>query len=107
MEPSGRRHVLKSAVFANNSNAPSVASRGHSVQGGKGIPRPITLVRHAGSGPLELLGEDALALSKMNWNNDALFDSLPVTIEYSQRLSKTIARATSLPSGVYPYRLFM
>jgi hypothetical protein len=43
----------------------------------------------------------------MNWNNDALFDSLPVTIEYSQRLSKTIARATSLPSGVYPYRLFM
>ena len=53
------------------------------------------------------VGIVALALSTMNWNNDALFDSLPVTIEYSQRLSKTIARATSLPSGVYPYRLFM
>jgi hypothetical protein len=43
----------------------------------------------------------------MNWNNDALFDSLPVTIEYAKRLSQTIAHATSLPSGVYPYRLFM
>jgi hypothetical protein len=90
-----------------NGDAPSVSLRRHFVQGGKGIPRPVTLVRQAGAGPLELLGEDALALSKMNWNNDALFDSLPVTIEYSTVLSKTIARSTSLPSGVYPYRLFM
>jgi hypothetical protein len=97
----------RSILLFLNGDAPSVATRGHFFQGGKGIPRPITLVRHAGSGPLELLGEDALALSKMNWNNDALFDSLPVTIEYSQRLARTIARATSLPSGVYPYRLFM
>ncbi len=97
----------RSILLFLNGDAPSVATRGHFVQGGKGIPRPITLVRHAGSGPLELLGEDALALSKMNWNNDALFDSLPVTIEYSQRLSRTIAQATALPSGVYPYRMFM
>src|SRR5438270_1769732 len=90
-----------------NGDAPSVSLRSHFVQGGKGIPRPVTLVRHAGAGPLELLGEDALALSKMNWNNDALFDSLPVTIEYSKKLSRIIARSTSLPSGVYPYRLFM
>ncbi len=97
----------RSVLLFINGDAPSVAVRGHFVQGGKGIPRPITLVRHAGSGQLELLGEDALALSKMNWNNDALFDSLPVTIEYSKRLSQTIAHATSLPSGTYPYRLFM
>jgi hypothetical protein len=97
----------RSILLFLNGDAPSVATQGHFVQGGKGIPRPIALVRHAGSGPLELLGEDALALSKMNWNNDALFDSLPVTIEYSKRLSQTIGHATSLPSGTYPYRLFM
>ena len=97
----------RSVLLFLNGDAPSVADRGHFFQGGKGIPRPITLVRHAGSGPLELLGEDALALSKLDWNNDALFDSLPVTIEYSKRLSQTIAHATSLPSGTYPYRLFM
>jgi hypothetical protein len=97
----------RSVLLFINGDAPSVAVRGHYVQGGKGIPRPITLVRHAGAGPLERLGEDALALSKMDWNNDALFDSLPVTIEYSKRLSQTIAHATSLPSGTYPYRLFM
>jgi hypothetical protein len=96
-----------SILFFLNGDAPSASLRSHFVQGGKGIPRPVTLIRQAGAGPLELLGEDALALSKMNWNNDALFDSLPVTIEYSKRLSQTIARSTSLPSGVYPYRLFM
>jgi hypothetical protein len=97
----------RSILLFLNGDAPSASLRSHFVQGGKGIPRPVALVRHAGSGPLELLGEDALALSKMNWNNDALFDSLPVTIEYSKRLAQTIARSTSLPSGVYPYRLFM
>jgi hypothetical protein len=88
-------------------NAPGVSSRGNFYQGGKGIPRPVRLIRHAGAGSLEALGEDALALSKMDWNNDALYDPMPVTIRYSQLLSHTIARATSLPSGVYPYRLFM
>jgi hypothetical protein len=97
----------RSVLLFINGDAPSVAIRGHYFQGGKGIPRPITLLRHAGAGPLESLGEDALALSKMDWNNDALLDSLPVTIEYSKRLSQTIAHATSLPSGTYPYRLFM
>jgi hypothetical protein len=97
----------RSILLFLNGDAPTASLRSHFVQGGKGIPRPVTLVRQAGAGPLELLGSDALALSKMNWNNDALFDSLPVTIEYSKRLSRTIARSTSLPSGVYPYRLFM
>lgn len=97
----------RSVLLFINGDAPSVAIRGHYVQGGKGIPRPITLIRQAGSGPLETLGEDALALSKMDWNNDALFDSLPVTIDYSKRLAATIAHATALPSGTYPYRLFM
>lgn len=97
----------RSVLLFINGDAPTVAIRGHYVQGGKGIPRPLTLLRHAGGGPLEVLGEDALALSKMDWNNDALFDSLPVTIEYSKRLARTIAHASSLPSGTYPYRLFM
>jgi hypothetical protein len=97
----------QSVLLFVSGNAPNVSDRGNFFQGGKGIPRPITLVRHAGSGSLEALGDDALALSKMDWNNDALYDPLPVTIRYSQVLARTIAHATALPSGVYPYRLFM
>jgi hypothetical protein len=97
----------RSVTLFVSGNAPGVSDRGNFFQGGKGIPRPISLVRHAGQGALEALGEEALALSKMDWNNDALYDPLPVTIRYSQVLARTIAHATSLPSGVYPYRLFM
>lgn len=97
----------ESALLFVSGNAPSVSDRGNFFQGGKGIPRPIIVTRHAGAGPLETMSEDALALSKMDWNNDALYDPIPVTIRYSQLLARTIARATSLPSAVYPYRLFM
>jgi hypothetical protein len=88
-------------------NAPSVAKRGSYYQGGKSIPTPILLRRHMGRGPLELIASEALALTKMDWNNDALYDPVPVTIGYSQRLARTIANVPSLPRHVYPYRMFM
>lgn len=88
-------------------NAPSVSGRGNFYQGGKSIPTPILLTRHAGSGPLELAGSEALALSKMDWNNDALYDPVPVTIRYSQVLARTIASVPTLARCEYPYRLFM
>jgi hypothetical protein len=97
----------QSVLLFLSGNAPGVSDRGNFFQGGKGIPRPIILTRHAGAGSLEILGDEALALSKMDWNNDALYDPVPVTIRYSQLLARTISHATSLPSGVYPYRLFM
>lgn len=88
-------------------NAPRASSRGDFYQGGKSIPRPISLVRHAGGGPLELTAREALALTKMDWNNDALYDPVPVTIRYSQRLARTIANVPTLPGRAYAYRLFM
>ena len=88
-------------------NAPRASSRGDYYQGGKSIPRPLNLVRHAGGGPLELTAREALALTKMDWNNDALYDPVPVTIRYSQRLARTIANVPTLPGKAYAYRLFM
>jgi hypothetical protein len=76
-------------------------------QGKKSIPRPLQLIRHAGSGPLELIAHEALALTRMDWNNDALYDPVPVSIRYSQKLARTIANVPDLPRNVYPYRLFM
>lgn len=88
-------------------NAPEVSNKGDYYQGKKSIPKPLQLIRHAGRGSLELIAHEALALSKMDWNNDALYDPVPVSIRYSQRLARTIANVPDLPGNVYPYRLFM
>lgn len=88
-------------------NAPSAVGGRDYFQGGKSIPKPIVLRRHLGQGPFDLLALEAMALAKMDWNNDALYDPLPVTIMYSQRLARTISNVPSLPSHSYPYRLFM
>jgi len=88
-------------------NAPGVSTKGNFYQGGKSIPRPLLLTRHAGSGPLELAALEAMALTKMDWNNDALYDPVPVTLQYSKVLARTIANVPSLPRAEYPYRLFM
>lgn len=98
----------RAALVWVSGNAPSVARRGDSYyQGGKSIPAPLLLRRHMGRGPLELVASEALALTKMDWNNDALYDRVPVTIGYSQRLARTIANVPALPRRAYPYRLFM
>jgi hypothetical protein len=88
-------------------NARSAAGGRDYFQGGKSIPKPIVLRRHMGRGPFDLLATEAMALAKMDWNNDALYDPLPVTIMYSQRLSRTISNVPNLPGHSYPYRLFM
>ncbi|MXZ78958.1 MAG: nuclease PIN [Gemmatimonadetes bacterium] len=89
-------------------NAPSVAKQGSGFfQGGKSIPSPLVLTRQMGRGPLEVVASELLALTKMDWNNDALYDPVPVTIRYSQRLARIIANVPDLPRSVYPYRMFM
>ena len=97
-----------SAIVWVAGNAPSVARRGDSYyQGGKSIPSPLLMTRHMGRGPLETIASELLALTKMDWNNDALYDREPVTIGYAKRLARTIANVPSLARSVYPYRMFM
>jgi hypothetical protein len=97
-----------SALLWASGNAPSAALSGALYfQGSKSIPRPINIIRHGGHGPLEVAALETLALTKMDWNNDALYDPVPVTIRYSQKLARTIANVPDLPGHAYPYRLFM
>jgi hypothetical protein len=97
----------RSVLLWTGGNAVDVGSRRNFFQGGNSIPGPIVLTRFAGSGPLETMATEVLALTKMDWNNDALFDPVPVTIVYSKRLARTISHAPKLASQPYPYRLFM
>jgi hypothetical protein len=100
-------HSSSSALLWVAGNAPTAAGGMDYFQGGKSIPKPVLIRRHAGSGPFDLLASEALALTKMDWNNDALYDPVPVTITYSQRLARTISNVPTLPGNTYPYRLFM
>lgn len=96
-----------SALLWAAGNATGVSTSLDYYQGGKSIPRPLVLMRHAGRGPLETVALEALALTKMDWNNDALYGPVPVSIRYSQKLARTIANVQGLPGSTYPYRLFM
>lgn len=82
-------------------------SGGSYFQGGKGTPRPLRLVRHAGHGSWDETAYAVLALTKMNWNNDSLYDSLPVTISYSEILARVIKRMSGLGALPYQCRFFM
>jgi hypothetical protein len=84
-----------------------VSERGSYFQGGRSTPCPIRLVRHAGHGPWDDTAKSALALSKMNWNNDALYDPLPVTLSYAKVLARVVKRMSGLGSTPYQFRFFM
>ena len=88
-------------------NVQGVNDRGSYFQGARSTPGPIRLVRHAGHGPWDVTAQSALALCKMNWNNDALYDPLPVTMGYAQVLARVVKRMSGLGSTPYQFRFFM
>jgi hypothetical protein len=74
---------------------------------GKGIPHPIRVTRHVGNGTFHESAREILGLSKMNWNNDSLYDRLPVTTTYASILAGIVKRMGSLSSRPYDFRYFM
>ena len=83
-----------------------VAQRSY-FQGSRSTPRPIRLVRHAGHGPWDDTVRAVLGLTKMNWNNDSLYDPLPVTMGYAKVLARVVKRMPNLGSSPYQFRFFM
>ncbi|MEC7291151.1 MAG: SIR2 family protein, partial [Pseudomonadota bacterium] len=88
-------------------NVAGINNSGSYFQGSRSTPRPIRLVRHAGHGPWDDTARSALALSKMNWNNDGLYDQLPVTMSYAKVLARVVKRMPGLGKAPYQFRFFM
>jgi hypothetical protein len=74
---------------------------------GKGIPYPIRVTRHVGVGTFHESAREILGLTKMNWNNDGLYDRLPVTTSYASILAGIVKRMGSLSTLPYDFRYFM
>lgn len=89
-------------------NAPKAALTGRNFyKEGKAIPEPLQLKRFAGHTAWEEPCEAVLGLTKMNWNNDSLYDRLPVTMAYAKVLAQVIKRMPQLLSDTYQFRFFM
>ena len=84
-----------------------ISDRGAYFQGSRSTPEPLRLVRFAGHGAWDDTARAILALSKMDWNNDALYDPLPVTLGYSKVLARVVKRMRGLGSAPYQFRFFM
>ena len=57
------------------------------VKGSMGYPSPILIRRFRGSMPLEIIANDILMLTKMDYNSaDVLYSNVPVTIKYTDKV---------------------
>ncbi len=76
-------------------------------QGKRGIPVPLLVRRFMGKDPIESVASDILKFTKMNWNGAELYKTLPVTIDFSKRLSIMGKQLEELGSNAYDFRYFI
>ncbi len=73
----------------------------------KPLPAPIMLRRFSGEGGWHDTCSSILALTKMDWNNNTLYKTLPVTLGYSQVFADVVKLTPDIVNEVYDYRFFM
>ena len=73
----------------------------------KPLPSPIMLRRFAGDGGWHATCASILALTKVDWNNNTLYKTLPVTLVYSQVFAEVVKQSPDIVNDVYDYRMFM
>lgn len=97
----------KTTLLWTQGNAPTAVGGKDFYKEGKGIPTPLMLRRCAGHGAWEPHCQSILGLTKMNWNNDGLYDRLPVTLAYAHVLARVIKRMPQMNPQAYQFRYFM
>lgn len=73
----------------------------------KPLPSPIMLRRFCGDGGWHATCNSILGLTKVDWNNNTLYKTLPATIVYSQKFAEVVKQSPDIVNDVYDYRLFM
>ncbi len=97
----------RDALLWTHGDVRDISQQGSYFRGARSTPRPVRLVRHAGHGPWDNTARAVLGLSKMNWNNDSLYDPLPVTLSYAKVLARVVKHMPSLRRTPYQFRFFM
>lgn len=73
----------------------------------KPMPKPILIRRFSGEGGWHDTCSSIIGLSKMDWNNNTIYKSMPVSIVYSSLFSSIVKNVPSIKRQVYNYRYFM
>lgn len=73
----------------------------------KPLPDPIMLRRFSGDGGWHDTCASVLALTKVDWNNNTLYKTMPATLVYSQVFADIVKQAPEMVNEVYDYRFFM
>ncbi len=73
----------------------------------KPLPNPIIVRRFAGQGGWHSICSSIIALTKVDWNNNMLYKTLPVTIGYSQRFANVVKQSHEIIDEIFDYRFFM
>ena len=73
----------------------------------KPLPGPIMLRRFSGNGGWHDTCSSILALTKVDWNNNTLYKTFPVTLVYSQVFAEVVKQTPDIINEIYDYRFFM
>ena len=73
----------------------------------KPLPTPILIRRFSGQGGWHATCQSILALTKVDWNNNTLHKTLPVTIGYSSTFAEVVKQSPEIINTIYDYRYFM
>ncbi len=77
-------------------------------KGSRGIPDPILVKRYQGESSADLIVNEIMMLTKMNWNSgDCLYKNLPVTVDFSKIVAKMAKQSIALLNQSYDFRYFM
>jgi len=73
----------------------------------KPLPRPIMLRRFSGDGGWHSTCSSVLGLTKVDWNNNTLYKTLPATLVYSKVFADVVKFSPTIANEIYDYRFFM
>ena len=87
---------------------PDVAGTLNYYKGSRGIPVPLLVRRFAGNASGDVLAQEILMLTKMNWNSgDSLYKTLPVTLDFAKVLARMSKQDEAIFDKAYDFRFFM
>lgn len=74
---------------------------------GARVPQPLDIIEHHGDSPWNVVLEEILALTKMNWNTAAFSCSEPITIAFSRKVGQILAELGDRKPMRSEYRFYM
>lgn len=76
-------------------------------QNSRGIPSPLLVKRFYGNATIQTVASEIIALTKMNWNSGSLYKTLPVTLDFSNTLSRIAKQEENISEQMYDFRFFI